>query len=382
MIKIKRVETKRELKQFIQFYYDLYRNNDCAVPYLFSDEMATLRRDKNPSFECCEAEYFMAFKDGQMVGRVAAIINRRANERWNRKAVRFGWFDFIDDPEVSTALLKSVEDWGKARGMNEIAGPLGFIDTDREGMLIEGFDQLSTMYINYNAPYYSQHMEQIPGFQKDNDYVECKVKVPEVVPEKFAKLTEMVRKRYGLSVHKFTRHELILEGYGQKVFDLLNTTYKDLYGYSELSDRQIAQLVDGYIKIADLNLVTAIEDCNTPDHKLVGFGITFPSFTSALRKTRDGHLLPFGWWHLLRTLKWHKTKVVDLLLIGVLPEYRAKGANALIFDDLIQWFQRYGFEYAEAMPQMESNEGVRSQWQYLEARIHRKHRCYRKNIKR
>ena len=307
---------------------------------------------------------------------MAAIINRRANERWNRNAVRFGWLDFIDDREVSAALLKAVEDWGRTKGMTEIAGPLGFIDTDREGMLIDGFDQLSTMYINYNYPYYAQHIEQMDGFEKDNDYVECKVKVPEVVPEKFAKLTEMVRKRYNLRVHKFTRHELIQEGYGQKVFDLLNATYKDLYGFSQLSQKQIDKLVNDYIKIADLNLVTAIMDGD----EMVGFGITFPSFSRALQKTNDGRFLPFGWWHLLKTLKWHQTDTVDLLLIGVLPEYRSKGANALIFDDLIRQFQTYGFKWAETGPQMESNGSVLSQWQYLESTIHRRHRCYKKVI--
>ena len=349
---------------------------DCAVPFLYSDEMATLRSDKNPSFECCEAKYFLAFKDGKVVGRVAAIINRRANERWNCHQVRFGWFDFIDDFEVSTALLKAVEDWGREKGMTEMAGPLGFIDTDREGMLVEGFDQLSTMYINYNYPYYPQHMERMGGFKKDNDYLEMKVKVPEVVPEKFSKLTEMVRKRYGLRVHKFTRHELIEEGYGHQVFHLLNATYKDLYGFSELSDAQVDKLVNDYIKIADLNLVTAIMDGD----KMVGFGITFPSFSRAMQKTRDGRFLPFGWWHMLKILKWHKTPIVDLLLIGVLPEYRGKGANALIFDDLIRQFQAYGFEWAETGPQMETNEGVLSQWQYLEATNHRRHRCYRKML--
>ena len=375
-IEIKQVTNRKELKQFIQFYYDLYRGNDCAVPYLFNDEMSTLRSDKNPSFECCEAKYFMAYKNGKLVGRVAAIINNRANERWQRKQIRFGWFDFVDDQEVSKALLKAVETWGREKGMTELAGPLGFIDTDREGMLIEGFDQLSTMYINYNYPYYPRHMEQLEGFEKANDWVELKVKVPEQVPEKFAKITEMVRKRYGLRVHKFTRKELIDEGYGRKVFDLLNTTYKDLYGFSQLSERQIDKLVNDYIKIADLNLVTAIMDGD----KMVGFGITFPSFSRAMQKTRDGRFLPLGWWQMLKILKWHKTPIVDLLLIGVLPEYRAKGANALIFDDLIRWFQRYNFQWAETGPQMESNEGVLSQWQYLEATQHRRHRCYRKNL--
>ncbi len=375
-ISIKRVTNRKELEQFVQFYYDLYRGNDCAVPFLYSDEMDTLRKDKNPSFECCDAEYFMAFKDGKMVGRVAGIINRRANERWDRKLVRFGWFDFVDDTEVSEALLKAVEDWGRGQGMTEIAGPLGFIDTDREGMLVDGFDQLSTMYVNYNYPYYPKHMERLGGFEKDNDYVEMKVKVPEVVPEKFSKITEMVRKRYGLRVHKFSRRELIDEGYGRKVFDLLNATYKDLYGFSQLSNKQIDKLVNDYIKIADLNLVTAVFDGDN----MVGFGITFPSFSHAMQKTRDGRFLPFGWWHMLKILKWHRTNIVDLLLIGVLPEYRAKGANALIFDDLIRWFQRYNFEWAETGPQMETNEGVLSQWQYLESIIHRRHRCYCKTL--
>ena len=186
----------------------------------------------------------------------------------------------------------------------------------------------------------------------------------------------MVRKRYGLRVHKFSRKELIDDDWGRKIFDLLNATYKDLYGFSQLSDRQIDKLVNDYIKIADLNLVTGIMDGDT----LVGFGITFPSFSRALQKTRDGRFLPFGWWHLLKVLKWHKTPIVDLLLIGVLPEYRAKGANALIFDDLIRWFQRYNFEWAVTGPQMENNEGVLSQWQYLESEPYRRHRCYRKKF--
>ena len=375
-IEIKPVTTHQELQQFVQFYYDLYRGNDYAVPYLYSEEMSALREDRNSSFECCEAKYFMAFKDDKMVGRVAAIINHRANERWDRKQVRFSWFDFIDDQEVSTALLQTVEDWGRSKGMTEIAGPIGFIDTDREGMLVDGFDKLSTMYINYNYPYYPQHMEQKEGYEKANDWVEMRVKVPEVVPDKFAKITDMVRKRYGLRVHKFSRKELINDGWGKRIFDLLNETYKNLYGFSQLSDHQINQLVNDYIKIADLNLVTGVMDGD----KLVGFGVTFPSFSRALQKTRDGRYLPFGWWQLLKILKWHKTDTVDLLLIGVLPDYRSKGANALIFDDLIRQFQRYGFQWAETGPQMETNEGVLSQWQYLESEQHRRHRCFRKTL--
>ena len=235
------------------------------------------------------------------------------------------------------------------------------------------------MYVNYNYPYYSEHLQQMGGWQKDNDYLEYKVKVPEVVPDKFAKIAEMVSKRYHLSVHKFTRKELMEEGYGRKVFDLLNATYSDLYGFSKLSDKQIDKLVNDYIRIADLNLVTAVVD-TSEQNKLVGFGITFPSFSRALQQMNDGRLWPFGWWQMLKILKWHRTDTVDLLLIGVLPEYRSKGANSLIFNDLILQFQRYGFRWAEAMPQMESNEGVRSQWQYLESVQHRRHRCFRKRL--
>jgi GNAT superfamily N-acetyltransferase len=374
MVEIRKVTTKRELKQFIQFYYDLYRGSEQAVPYLFLDEQATLRRDKNPSFECCEADYFLAFKDGRVVGRVAAIINRRANEQWQVKQVRFGWFDFIDDIEVSTALLDAVGQWGRERGMTEIAGPLGFIDTDREGMLVEGFGELSTMYINYNYPYYAEHISRIGGFEKDNDYIEYIIKVPQDDNHKFHKIAEIVKQRYGLRVHKFTRRELLDGGYGREVFRLLNATYKDLYGFSQLSEQQVDKLVNDYIKIADLNLVTAVMD----GENMIGFGITFPSFSRALQKTQDGRMLPFGWWHLLRTLKWHNTDTVDLLLIGVLPEYRSKGANALIFDDLIHQFQRYGFVWADAMPMMERNEKVLAQWQYLDSHVHRRHRCFRK----
>jgi hypothetical protein len=220
-IEIKTVNNLKDLKQFIQFHYDLYRDCPQAVPFLYSDEMNTLRRDRNACFDFCEADYFMAFRDGKMVGRVAAIINHRANERWQRKEVRFGWLDFIDDLEVSHALIDKVMSWGKEKGMTEIAGPLGFTDMDREGLLIEGFDQEATMYINYNHPYYVQHIEQWGGFEKDNDYMEYRVKVPDRVPDKFHKIAEMIRKRYNLQVRKFTRQELIKEGKGKEIFDII-----------------------------------------------------------------------------------------------------------------------------------------------------------------
>lgn len=374
-IEIRKVDDSKSLGQFIQFYYDLYRDCPYSVPFIYSDEVSTLDKDKNPAFEFCDADYFMAFKDGKMVGRIAAIINRKANERWKRKQVRFGWFDFIDDYEVSEKLILQVEQWGKERGMDEISGPLGFTDMDREGMLVEGFDRLATMYINYNYSYYPKHIEHLGRFAKDNDYLEFRIKVPEVTPDKFLRLADMVESRYNLHVLKFTRRQLVEGGMGRKIFDILNQTYDGLYGFAKLSDRQVDKLVDDYIKKADLNLVTAIVDGNK-SNCLVGFGIAFPSFSKALRKTRDGRLFPLGWWPLLKVLKFHKTDTVDLLLIGVLPEYRSKGANALIFKDLIQQFRCYGYHWAEAMPQMESNKAVLSHWQYLDSEQHRRHRCF------
>ncbi len=378
-VEIKKVETQKELKAFVQFRNNLYKDCPYAVPFLVSDEMSTLGRKSNPAFEYCDAVYFLAYKDGKTAGRIAGIINTRANKRWQRKTVRFGWFDFVDDPEVSSSLIRAVEQWGAAQGMTEIGGPFGFDDMDREGMLVEGFDRLATLYINYNYDYYPKHMEAMGRFCKDNDYLEYRIRVPEVTPPKFAKISEMIEKRYNLHVHKFTRNELLHQGMGQKVFEILNITYNDLYGFAKLSDKQIDKLVNDYIRLADLNLVTAVLDGNQ-DNKMVGFGISFPSFSRAMQHTRGGRLLPFGWWHLLRVLKWHKTDTVDLLLIGVLPEYRAKGANALIFNDLISHYRKYGFKWAEAMPQMETNKGVLSQWQYLEAENHRRHRIYVRSI--
>lgn len=374
-IEIKKVETKTQLKVFVDFFNDLYHDCPYAVPYLFTDEMNTLHKDRNPAFAFCEADYFLAYKNGKVVGRIAAMINKRANEHWKRKTVRFGWFDFIDNYEVSSALLDTVKKWGAKRGMTEIAGPFGFEDMDREGMLVEGFNELSTMYVNYNYDYYPHHIQHYGGFTKDNDYVEYKIKVPEVTPKKFSKIAELVGKRYGLEVRKFNRHNMIEEGRGKELFHILNETYKDLYGYSQLSDDQIGRIIDEYIKIADLNLISCVIDTKQKD-KMIGFGVSIPSFSEALRKTNRGRLLPFGWWHLMKALKWHKTTVVDLLLIGVLPEYRVKGANALIFNDLIEWYRRYGFEYAQTGPQMETNKGVLSQWQYLDAKCNKRHRIY------
>ena len=381
LIEIKKVESKKDLKTFIDFHYDLYEGNEYDVPNLFSDEMNTLSKDKNAAFDFCEAEYYLAYKDGKLAGRVAAIINHKANNKWGKKSVRFGWIDFIDDREVSKALLDAVEKYGREKGMEDVVGPLGFTDMDPEGMLVWGFDQLGTMPTIYNYAYYPEHIEALEGFEVDNKYVEFKIMVPDEVPEKYAKIAMMIEKRYNLHVRKLTKKDIFQGGMGQKIFDLINDTYKDLYGYSELSQKQIDQLIKSYLGFLDFNLITCIEDWTDGEHKLIGVGITMPSLAHALRKCHRGRLLPFGWFHVLRAIKMHKTNIVDLLLIGILPEYRAKGANALLFADLIPWYQKYGIEWGETQVELETNAGVQGQWGALTPVMHKRRKCYKKIIR-
>ena len=376
-ITIKKVETKEDLKAFIEFHYDLYEGNEYDVPNLYSDEVNTLSKEKNAAFDFCVANYYLAIRDNKVVGRVAAIINNKANEKWNQKRVRFGWIDFIEDKEVLEALLKAVEDFGKAHGMNEIVGPLGFTDMDPEGMLTWGFDQLGTMPTIYNYDYYPRLLESLPGYEVDNKYVEYKLFVPDTVPEKYAKIAEMIQNRYNLRIKKLTKKDVFEGGYGKKIFELINSTYKDLYGFSELSQKQIDQYINMYFPFADLSLITLVEDASA-DNKLVGIGITFPSLSESLQKCKKGRLLPFGWFHLLRAIKFHKTKIVDLLLMGVLPEYRMKGVNALMFADLIPRYQAYGFEWGETQVEMETNANVQSQWETLNPVMHKRRNCYKK----
>ena len=378
-VEIKKVETKKDLITFIDFHYDLYAGNEFDVPNLFSDECNTFNKKKNAAFEFCEAEYYLAYKEGKLVGRVAAIINNRANEKWQRKSVRFGWIDFIDDLEVSGALLKAVEDFGRAHGMTEIVGPLGFTDMDPEGMLTWGFDQLGTMATIYNYPYYPEHMEKLGGFVKDNDYLEFKLIVPETIPEKYMKVAHVVENRYNLHVIKFTKKMVYEGGYGQKMFQIINESFKDLYGYSEMTPRQIKQYLDMWMPLVYFDFVTGIVDGNK-NNELIGIAITIPSLADAVKKCRRGRLFPFGWWHVMRSLLFHKTQYVDLMLVGVLPEYRVKGANAPMFAHLIPWYQKYGFLWGESQVEMETNDNVQSQWQFFRTEQHKRRRCYVKKL--
>jgi GNAT superfamily N-acetyltransferase len=306
---------------------------------------------------------------------VAAILNKRANETWGKKEVRFGWVDFINDMEVSDALFKAVEAWGKERGMTEMVGPLGFTDFDAEGMLVEGFEQLSTMATIYNFPYYPQHMERL-GFEKEADWVEFKIYIPDAIPDKHKRISEIIMRKYGLKIVKCTSTKDINK-YGQAIFDLMNEAYSKLYGYSALSPKQIQQYIKMFLPLLDLRMVTLVTDA---EDNVVAVGISMPSLSEALQKAK-GRLLPFGWYHLGKTIFLKKyPKVLDLLLVAVKPEYQNKGVNALLFYDLIPVYQQLGFEYAESNPELEENGKVQAQWEYFKTEQHKRRRAYKKSL--
>ena len=371
---IKKVENKSELKKFIRFNYELYKDNPYSVPDLYEDMLGTFS-DKNPAMEFCEAEYFLAYKDGKIVGRVAAIINHKANNTWNLKAVRFGWIDFIDDEEVSQGLLQAVEQWGREKGMTEIQGPLGFTDMDAEGMLIEGFDQLSTMATIYNYDYYPRHIERL-GYEKDADWIEMLLTVPKEVPEGLTRIAKIVMEKYDLHIKKYTSHRAIAKEYGQEIFKVINEAFKPLFGYSELTDKQIQQYIKSFLPLIDLKLVSLVTEANG---RLIGVGISMPSMSRALQKAK-GKLLPFGWFHLLKPLKWKHPDTLDLMLIGVLPEYQSKGVNAIFFHDLLPIYISEGYKFVETNVELETNTRVQSQWIYFERKQHKRRRCFKKQL--
>ena len=333
---IKEVTSKKELKKFVKFNIDLYKDNPYHIPGLIEEEMVTLDKKKNPAFEVCDAIYFLAYKDGKIVGRIAGMINRR---------------------------------------MKEIHGPLGFTDMDHEGMLIEGFDQLGTMAAIYNFPYYPQHLERM-GYEKDQDWHEFKIYIPEGVPDKHLRIGEIVKKKYGLKTMKFKKTKEIWP-YAQKIFETLNEAYAPLYGFAPLTQKQIDYYVKMYIPMIRLDLVTLI--IREEDDTVVGFGISLPSLSHAMQKAK-GHLFPFGWIHLLKALK-TKPKVIDLYLTGVLPEYQNKGVNALLFNDLIPVYIGLGVEYAESNPELASNNAVQAQWDYFKREHHKTRRAFIKKLK-
>ncbi len=374
-ILIKAVTSRKDLKIFARFANNLYKGNRFYVPSMPWDDLNTFDKKKNGAFEFCEAGFYLAYRGSEVVGRVAAIVNSKANEAWKVRQVRFGWFDFIDDIEVSRALLDKVIEFGRERGMTQIVGPLGFTDFDPEGMLVEGFDRLSTMALIYNHPYYPEHMKKL-GYVKETGWVEYRITIPEELPERHIKLARLVMERNGLKIRKLTRRQVKKEKYGRKLFELINETYCVLYGYSLLSEKQIDLYVDVYLGMVDLRMVTFIEDS---EGNLIAAGVTMPSLSEALQKCR-GELLPFGWWHLLKSMYLKKPDTLDLLLVGVKPEWQNKGVNSLLFLDLFKTVKDMGFKYAETNANLETNAKVQAMWAPFEKELHKRRWVFAKEI--
>lgn len=374
-IKIVEVHDKASRKKFVKFPISLYKHNPYYVPALIMDELGTINPDKNPAFDFCEQQLFLAYKDNQVVGRIGAIINHRSNELWQQKHARFGFVDFIDDNEVVDALFTAAEKWSKAKGMDAIQGPMGYTDLDHEGLLVDGYDRISTMATTYSHPYYKDQIERL-GFVKDIDWHEYRIPVPQHVPERHQRIAQIVANKFGLKVLKFKNLKQITP-YVDKLFNLLNVAYAPLYGFVPLTKKQIDYYVKMYVPLLRWDVVTIIVKEETDD--VVGFGIGLPSLSLALQKSK-GKLFPFGWIYLLKALKGKSNPEVDLLLTGVAPEYQGKGVNAMIFDDFIPSSYTSGFRFAESNPELESNSKVAGQWDGFNAEHHKTRRAYIKKI--
>lgn len=374
-VTIKTVESAKELREFVKFPLHLYKDCPYYVPNLYLDELTALNPKKNPMGKYSKSRKFLAYKDGKIVGRVMAIINEIANRDWNHAEVRFGWIDFIDDKEVSKALIEAVIAFGKEYGMTQISGPLGFTDFDNEGCVIEGFDDISSFMLKYNYPYYGEHFEAL-GMGKVNDWLEYRIYVPDEVPEKIVRASALISERYGLKIRKITKHEVKKERYGQKIFDLVNRTYCELFDFTVLPPEVIDSYVDTYLGLLDLRYVTLIED---KDGKLVALAVSMPSLANAVHKCR-GYLFPFGWWHVIKSMYIKHEEALELMLIAVDPEYRNRGVHAMLFNELIPAIQEGGFKYGESNAEMESNNKVQNLWSDYRREFKRRRRVFSKEI--
>jgi len=370
---IREVTSKKELKKFIWFGINLYKNCEFAAPPLAMDDLLNLSKDKNPALDFCEAGYFLAYKNDKIVGRIAAIINPVSNDTWNQQHARFGWVDFIDDEEVTKALFDTAVSWAKSRGMTSIHGPLGFTDFDHEGTLIDGYDKLGTLAAIYNYPYYPRHIEK-NGFVKDNDWKEYLITIPEEFPEKYFRIADIVKQKYKLTALQFKSRKEVVEKYAEKIFDLLNLTYQDLYGFTKLNDKQKNFYIKLYFSFFRIDTVSIIVD---EKDEVVALGIAMPSFTRALQKAK-GHLFPLGWFYMVRALK--KNDLVDLYLMAVHPDYQNKGVNSIMFAELMPRFAKNGYKFAETNPELLSNTRMSSQWGSFEHINHKTRRVYIRDI--
>ena len=372
-VEVIKVLTSKQMDAFIHVVDGIYKDCQQYVPDLENEVRSLFDPRKNPGLEFSDIQPFVAYQNGQPVGRVVAIINRHANEKWNIKCVRFAMIEFIDNLEVSKALLKTVEEWGRSKGMETMQGPLGITDFDKEGMLVEDFDLAGSMNTIYNPEYYPRHMEAL-GFEKEVDWVQIRINVPEEVPVKYARVAQYAREQLGLRVVKLSNKEIYERGYGKKVFDLLNEAYSEIFGFSELSDRQVEVFLDKYLKLIDKQLMPFI--LNEKD-EVIGGAVTMGSMTKAMRKA-NGKLFPFGWYYLLKALFWKREDNAEMLLVAVRPDYQGLGVNAMFFDDLIPIYNKYGFKWAETGPQLENNVRELTQWKPLKPEYVKRRRCFKK----
>lgn len=366
------VSSKKDLKKFIAFPYELYKNNKYFIPPLRFDEIKTLDKKVNPAFDFCESKYWLVYKDDRVVGRIAGIINSKFNEKFNKKEARFGWIDFEDDESISSLLCDTVEKWAIEKGMKSIHGPLGFTDMDGEGMLIEGYEEVSTLGSIYNYPYYRAHIEKF-GYQKDIDWIEFRVNIVSSTPGKIARIAEIALQRNKLHVPVFKKAKDMLP-YARDIFYLINETYKDLYGFVELTDRQIDCYVKQYFSFIRPEYLPLVLDEN---NKLAAFGITMPSLNKALQKI-DGKLFPFGFLHILKEMKISDS--LDLYLTAVRTDLQNKDVNALLIDQINKVCIKNGIKYVETNRELESNDKVQAQWKLYDARQHKRRRCYQKAL--
>lgn len=369
---IKKVLSKKDRKNFVNFPLKLYRGNQFYVPNFYSDDMALLDRKKNPAFDTCESESWLALKEGQVVGRITGIYLPEYKKIWKRDIARFGWIDFIDDREVSNALLKTVEDWAIEKGAEGISGPQGFSDFDPEGMLIEGFNELGTLPMTYNFEYYSRHLDQ-SGYVKDADWLEFEIKIPESIPEKVKRVQQLVMKRSRLRMVDARKSKELLP-YAQGIFDVLGAAYSNLYGYMPLSKRQVESYTKQYIPYADTRFTKVVVD---EKDKVVAFSIAIPSMSRALQKC-GGKLFPFGWFHMVRALK--KPDGLDLYLVAVHPDYKNSGIIAVIMGTVTEEAIKAGIKTSESSGELEDNTDVQSMWHSYEHRQHKRRRCYIKRF--
>ena len=374
-VTVKTVRTRAELRDFVKFPLKLYKDCPYYVPGLFMDEMGTLDPDKNPMGKYSKLERFLAYKDGKIAGRVAAIINEIANRDWKHAEVRFGWIDFIDDKEVSKALLEAVIAFGKEHGMTTVTGPLGFTDFDSEGCVIEGFDDISSFALKYNYPYYGEHFEAL-GFGKVNDWLEYRIYMPEKVPEKLSRAASLLLERYNLHIRKITKKEVREEHYGQKIFDLVNRTYCELFDFTVLPEDVMDHYVNNFLGLMDFNYVTLIEDAAG---KMVALAAVMPSIAHAVQKGR-GYLFPLGWWYLVKSMYIKHEDAMEMLFIAVDPEYRNRGIHSILFNELIPKLIEGGFKYGESNAEMESNNKVQNIWNLFEKEFKRRRRVFSKEI--